>query len=67
MSIVQALTAEMVNYATQLPSFKIFQGNPRTEYVRSLSNGFLYALEACLTWDQAQFERFSHILSNGYR
>ena len=49
MSIVQALTAEMVNYATQLPSFKIFQGNPRTEYVRSLSNGFLYALEACLT------------------
>ena len=21
----------------------------------------------CLTWDQAQFEQFSYILSNGYR
>ena len=24
-------------------------------------------VDPCITWDQAQFERFSYILSNGYR
>ena len=30
-------------------------------------DGFFAVVPKQLTWDQAQFERFSYILSNGYR
>ena len=44
----------------QIPKYRVENGQ-NTDTTFMIGDAYL------ITWDQAQFERFSYILSNGYR